>query len=378
MERKTGLGKTGRLITLSGESTTNSSSENDTQDSEDTITRDNSETEQAVLNLQNLPCMVTPQREEGNKPLRTSTPTTQHQMEQIHRFQRSWSDRDSPPETRNPQEAKKAKTLLGKIDESEKSEEIIEMLKNMATRSRASEEKHEKKLIQISQQIQDLNNSIDKKINAAVVTAMNKHMPKLEGIIKEQVIIAREELESQTATLVQKELTDFKFDLKEANKRQSNVLLHNEKESKQKDPALIKMEERECIYTYLRQIGLNPNVVGGSRKSQVDIGILHHDRIGQPGEQDKPRPILITLGTIAEADTVAKAAWQTTPRGTRCKIARDYTKREREQHKKLKQELQVRTEQGETDLIIKNGAIVKKRPFRNQPRQPNQGPEPQQ
>ena len=80
------------------------------------------------------------------------------------------------------------------------------------------------------------------------------------------------------------------------------------------------------------------------------------------------RPLLVVMNTPADADLVAKTAWEKTPKGSKCPVTRDYTKHQRERRKQLVTELYQRKQSGETNVRIQRGHIINTLPFRQAPR----------
>jgi mRNA-degrading endonuclease RelE of RelBE toxin-antitoxin system len=198
-----------------------------------------------------------------------------------------------------------------------------------------------------------------------VESAINKQIPKIKEIVDQKIEVAKANFVDMACGRVNADLADFKADLRDSIKRQTNILIHDEGESESKDLQQTILEDYNKVSTFLKNIGLNPTVLGKLTKTSNDITITNHFRLGPPREKDAtPRAILVTLGSINEVDKIMKQARINTTKGTRCKVTRDYTKLEREQFKKLKEELNTRTDDGEKDLVIKNGKITKKQPFR--------------
>ena len=92
-------------------------------------------------------------------------------------------------------------------------------------------------------------------------------------------------------------------------------------------------------------------------------------RIGEKSD-DKTRPIRIVFtDDVTRSNVIAMTdlTYENSSDTVKLFISEDRTKNQITQHKLLVQQLKMRQETGESDLIIRNGSIVKKRPFRPSP-----------
>lgn len=90
-------------------------------------------------------------------------------------------------------------------------------------------------------------------------------------------------------------------------------------------------------------------------------------RLGKKGV--KPRPLLVALESeeIKKHILMHARHLRTSEQYKGIFISSDMTKSEREQHKVLRAELQQRKSQGETNLVIRNGQIIVRRPLLTPP-----------
>ena len=86
-------------------------------------------------------------------------------------------------------------------------------------------------------------------------------------------------------------------------------------------------------------------------------------RIGYAKNSSKPRPIVLKLSNLELKLTILKLRnlkWQ----DNNIYINPDRTKKEQEEHRKLLSELHARKAKGEENIMIRNGKIVARIPFR--------------
>ena len=93
-------------------------------------------------------------------------------------------------------------------------------------------------------------------------------------------------------------------------------------------------------------------------------------RIGLNKDATKPRPIIIKFTSIEKKTEVLQLKDLTyidsNTEYNIC-ITHDRTKKEQDEHKNLVKKLKERKENGEEDLVIRNGKIIQLRPFRPNP-----------
>ena len=97
--------------------------------------------------------------------------------------------------------------------------------------------------------------------------------------------------------------------------------------------------------------------------------VIRAFRIGEKSE-DKSRPIRIIFSndtTRSNVISMTDLTYNNNGEIVKLYTRDDKTRKQLAQHKLLVQELRIRQETGELDLIISNGSIVKKRPFRPSP-----------
>ena len=97
------------------------------------------------------------------------------------------------------------------------------------------------------------------------------------------------------------------------------------------------------------------------------LGMHHFEiiqvvRLGKKRDDDKPRPLLIRLGSEKEKWSIlgrSKNLRNSSKYGN-IYIARDMTKEERKDDFTLRQDLKKKKERGDNSWVIKNGKVIKK------------------
>ena len=95
-----------------------------------------------------------------------------------------------------------------------------------------------------------------------------------------------------------------------------------------------------------------------------DIHFDNQTRLGKKG--DRPRPIRVTVKSINDKKDLIQGAIKANKslpkdsKNPRIYINPDLTPEERKIQKQLREELKTRRDNGETDLIIRDGAVIKR------------------
>ena len=134
-------------------------------------------------------------------------------------------------------------------------------------------------------------------------------------------------------------------------RRKNNLIVYGIKESKSNDPQTRKEEDTKVIKSITDALRVN------------DVAVSKIIRLGQPrdNEGEKPRPILLALEDNRKKRLILNNAkklreiegWNS------IFISPDLTWKEREEGKKLRDQLRTLREEGKNDYIIKRGKIVK-------------------
>ena len=77
---------------------------------------------------------------------------------------------------------------------------------------------------------------------------------------------------------------------------------------------------------------------------------------------ERPRPLILTLNNLDTKTEILEGAYKLshTPEWRNIYVAPDRTPKEREEHKMLRDELKRRRQEGEENIVIRKGKIVKK------------------
>ena len=101
---------------------------------------------------------------------------------------------------------------------------------------------------------------------------------------------------------------------------------------------------------------------------EVQVKILTCFRTGlkKPKKRNKtsqkPRPLKVVLSSVQERMEVTKEVIRRKEASepTTCQVSGDFSREERSEYKKLRQEMERREKTGEKNLVIKRGKIIKK------------------
>lgn len=212
------------------------------------------------------------------------------------------------------------------------------------------------------------------KVSEAVDRAMGGAINKVQEEMYSKVKGVRADIIED----LEKKIDNIRLDLEEKQKRISNLFLYDMEESYDIDLKAQQIEDCKKVSDYIKKLGLYTKVdCHESPDKSIRLGtpqiyIKSHDRIGAKKEGvSNKRPIKLVLGSNYEREMVLTREAKAVREGKLVKrrMTNDYTKKEREEHKKLQEELKVRREQGEKDLYIRGNSIIqRKQPFRGTPR----------
>ena len=187
----------------------------------------------------------------------------------------------------------------------------------------------------------DLNRKLDRIVQgfARMEEALNKKEERLEEIIEDKV-------------------TKYLSEQRERSSREHNVIFHNVPESISADVEERKSYDKEQVQDIISFLEVE------------DSEIRQTVRLGKKETRSgKPRLLKVTLGKVnTKKETMTKAKNLrscTSNYYNKVFITPDLTYKEREESRKLRQELAERRGKGESDLVIKSGRIVRgSKPFR--------------
>lgn len=160
-----------------------------------------------------------------------------------------------------------------------------------------------------------------------------------------------EKMEEKIEQIVDRKIAEALEEQKEVETRKKNLILVNIKESSKTD---IKERMEEDLSTakevISKLVALEPD------------DISDPVRLGRENMNNHPRLMRITIKTEKKKLDIQRKAPELnkdmTNKEDRIFINPDYTRKEREAHKKLREEMKKRTIEGETNLAIRKGKIV--------------------
>jgi len=144
--------------------------------------------------------------------------------------------------------------------------------------------------------------------------------------------------------------------IEEIENRKSNVILYNIPEPKTGSKEDMKKHEQKKIGEVMERIDVASEV-----KSVNFFRLGRKEEAGQ-----RTRPLLVKVRSQAERDVILQKAYRCRDflmeeNGRQVAISPDRTKEEREERKNLVTQLQQRIDNGEKDLVLRNGRIIQKK-----------------
>ena len=251
----------------------------------------------------------------------------------------------------------------------------------MAVSQPASDSAVMQALQQMTLQLAEIQEKLEAKVDCTKVDTLEKIVHGLDARVNDGykgVIQSVEKSTSHVATVVEKSKLDVsavqgcveevlqvqrvqsleeKHEEEEREKRKKNIIVYGLPEPTAASSDDRRKEDTERAEELLHKVGCD------------DVSVKHIARLGPPTTRpdDKPRPVKLGLTSTEERHKVLKNAknlraapetlWKTVF------IQQDFTPKEREARKVLVQQLKTRRTAGETDLILVNGKIVKKRNY---------------
>jgi len=166
-----------------------------------------------------------------------------------------------------------------------------------------------------------------------------------------------EAIEKKIEETVEKKVAEYMEEVTEKEKRKMNMVIVNLTESDEDTSAGRMKEDLERVRMLMGKI---PDVDPSEIENPIRLG---KQNIGNNG---KPRMLRVTVKTMGTKDKIMKGRFEltkgTTDSKKRLYINQDFTAKERLEQKALRDERTRRIEEGETDLVIRNGKIVKWQP----------------
>ena len=153
--------------------------------------------------------------------------------------------------------------------------------------------------------------------------------------------------------MVEKRMVYATEEQMERDRRRKNIVIVNLKESSKTDSAERKAEDLSNAKQLLEKV---VTITEGE--------LIEPIRLGKEGG-NRPRMLRITVRTEEKRNEVVRNAFRVNEGVTEAKERRyinpDYTLKERERNKVLRDEKRGREKNGETNLIIRDGQIIKRR-----------------
>ena len=161
-------------------------------------------------------------------------------------------------------------------------------------------------------------------------------------------------LDDTIERVIEDKLSEVKEELLEKESRKSNIIIYGVPEANNSDRETRLAHEKNKIKEITDEIAV------------TDINVVDSFRLGRYDPSKKgPRPLKIKLESHHQQLNVLKAARLLSSSKIenmkKIYIKKDLTQKERQDYQKLREALKAREAKGETDLIIINGQIVKKR-----------------
>jgi hypothetical protein len=248
----------------------------------------------------------------------------------------------------------------------------VGMLQTLFAEQLRNQERH---YADLCGKMSDLSTNLKAHVKVAVEEALGERLPIMEAKIEKRLdhviksvdtqitgvkkTVQAQKVEMNTAVDAQLTSIRLKLDNIEENRKiedrlKPNVIAFDLKESDAAEHTMRQSDDRKIVEEIL-------NVAGNRRKYILKT----HFRLG---EKMVGRPRLLKI-VLANQDQRDHLLHDNTPEH-KFKLSVDRSKQERDRYKALKEELKIRSDNGEIDLAIRNDKIVK-RPFRRPP--PPQG-----
>ena len=167
---------------------------------------------------------------------------------------------------------------------------------------------------------------------------------------------SKQQMETRIEDMVDSKIKEAMTEAREKENRKFNLIITNMREAEGTNLEEKKQRDTEQITRVLEDI------------AQEEVQISNPVRLGKPNIGTRPRLLRITVKTEESKRKILRNASKVNinerdPK-KRMYINPDYTLREREAHKKLRQGLKDRIAAGETNLMInyKNGTIIPRPP----------------
>ena len=181
-------------------------------------------------------------------------------------------------------------------------------------------------------------------------TRLDKYESDLQTV-KQVVDSSMTDLKGNISEIVSRQIKEHK----DNERRRSNIIVYNVAESQEVESKNRFEEDMSKMSEFLeKELRVKANIVSCHRLGKKN----QEDESEEPGS---PRPLRVMFSNSSEKFLVNKEAMKLKSQGQELSypFSGDYTAAEREEYRKLKQELERRKQGGERDIKIKKGKIVK-------------------
>jgi len=232
-------------------------------------------------------------------------------------------------------------------------------------------------LQKLTQQLTEIEEKLDNKVDCAKVDDLEKIVRGMETKVNDGYKGVIMSLEKSTSVLEQSKFDvsavqgcvegvlevqrvqslEEKNEEEDRERRKNNVIIHGFPEPRAAEADDRKKEDCDRAQELLHKLSCD------------DVSVKRIARLGPPptGSGNRPRPVKLDLSSAESCNKVLKQAknLRSAPEDhwKNVFVQQDFTPRERAARRILVQELKARKEAGETDLIIVNAKIVKKRTY---------------
>jgi len=195
---------------------------------------------------------------------------------------------------------------------------------------------------------------LEKKIEV-VIEKNNKMVKSYAEVLKTKQDGESTGIDRSTVTVLQPESTNIELlaEYSEREKKKNNVVIHNLPESKKESAEERMNEDMEAVGKMVLE-GLNMKEMEFTTVRRINV---------RNQDKDKNRMIVATLATPARKRAMLAAAktLRNEERWSRVFISPDRTYSERQEFRKMREDLKRRREGGEESIGIRNNRIVKTR-----------------
>ena len=154
--------------------------------------------------------------------------------------------------------------------------------------------------------------------------------------------------------IIEEKVKNYLDEKKGKDERQCNLIFHNVPESKSGDTDVRKEEDQTQVHRILQHLDVQIS------PSDIEQAV----RLGKKTDgQERPRLLKIKLSRVEPKKQTLSRAKKLKDSKNECYnsvfISPDLTFQEREENRRLRNDLKARRDNGEENIIIRNGKIVK-------------------